>query len=273
MHYYKFNIKDWTRDTAHLSVEEEGVYRRLLDHYYESESPIPLETGSVIRRLRLSGHEDKLGFILDEFFKRTEEGFRHPRCDDEIEKYHAKAGANRANGKKGGRPKEPKVNPDGYDGKPTNNLNHKPLTTNQEPEDPPLAPAGGKPKVNSKVRIPDQFLLTKEMRQWAQGAVPAVNLKSETENFCDYWRGQGGTKADWVATWRTWMRKAQTDLERGGRGGYKPFNKQEAIEAANQRVVDQVIAQEEARKLGLSQQPEIDLGDAIVIEGELINAD
>lgn len=273
MHYYKFNIKAWTRETAHLTLEEEGVYRRLLDFYYDSESPIPVETKSVIRRLRLAGHEDAVETILSEFFVLGSDGYRQSYCDDVIAAYHSKAEANRANGRKGGRPEKPKENPVGSENKPTDNLNKELLITNQELETPPLSPAGGKTKASRKCRIPDQFLLTKEMREWAQDAVPAVNLKTETENFCDYWRGQGGTKADWVATWRTWMRKAQADTQRGGRGGYKPFNKQEAIEAANQRVVDQVIAQEEARKLGLPQQPEIDLGDAIVIDGEVINAD
>lgn len=132
MHYYKFNIKDWTRDTAHLSVEEEGVYRRLLDHYYESEMPIPSETQPVIRRLRLSGHEESLSVVLGEFFQLGDDGYRHKRCDDEIGKYHSKAQANRQNGKSGGRPRKPENNPDGSEEKPKDNLNHKPLTTNQE---------------------------------------------------------------------------------------------------------------------------------------------
>lgn len=131
MHYYRFNIKDWTRDTAHLSVEEEGVYRRLLDLYYDSESPIPVETQPVIRRLRLAGHEEAVSVILGEFFELGPDGYRNTRCDEEIAKYHAKAEANRENGKKGGRPEKTKGNPDGFELEPTDNLNH--LTNNQEP--------------------------------------------------------------------------------------------------------------------------------------------
>lgn len=142
MHYYKFNIKDWSRDTAHLTVEEEGVYRRLLDQYYESEMPIPEQTQPVIRRLRLSGHESAVSLILGEFFTLCEDGYRHARCDSEIEKYHSKAQANRVNGKSGGRPKKPTENPDGFQEESSRNLNHKPLTTNQEQEDQkPLSPA------------------------------------------------------------------------------------------------------------------------------------
>lgn len=132
MHYYKFNIKDWTRDTAHLTVEEEGVYRRLLDYYYETEKPIPNETQSVIRRLRLSGHEKAMEIILSEFFTLESDGYHQSCCDKLIASYQSKAETNRANGKKGGRPEKPKENPDGFQDEPTDNLNHKPLTTNQE---------------------------------------------------------------------------------------------------------------------------------------------
>ena len=135
MHYYKFNIKDWTRDTAHLSIEEEGVYRRLIDHYYESEMPIPQETQWVIRRLRLATHEHALSVVLNEFFFLSDDGYHHARCDKEIKGYHGKAGANRENGKLGGRPKKATENPDGFGSEPTNNLNHKPLTNNQETQE------------------------------------------------------------------------------------------------------------------------------------------
>lgn len=39
-----------------------------------------------------------------------------------------------------------------------------------------------------------------------------MDVRSETKCFVDYWRarpGAGGTKLDWVATWRNWMRKAR----------------------------------------------------------------
>lgn len=135
VHYYKFNIKDWTRDTAHLSVIEEGIYRRLLDHYYESEKPIPVETQSVIRRLRLAGHEEETRLILSEYFVLGQDGYRHTRCDQEIAAYHAQAERNRRNGQSGGRPNKPTENPVGSQKKPSGNLNHKPLTINQEPKE------------------------------------------------------------------------------------------------------------------------------------------
>lgn len=269
MHYYKFNIKDWTRDTAHLSVVEEGVYRRLLDYYYETEKPIPQETQSLIRRLRLAGHEEALGVILSEFFSLESDGYHHGRCDSEISAYHAKAQTNRANGKRGGRPSEPKENPVGFQKEPTDNLNHKPLTTNQEPvtkkedqEPLPSSPA----KTARKTKIPDPFMLTADMRQWAAETAPAVDVRSETENFVDYWRGEAKTKADWPATWRNWMRRAQKDAgsRRGQPGGF--VNRQQQIEDENMRVVAEIAARSRGQ-----QDDFIGTGE-VIIEGEVIHA-
>ncbi len=82
---------------------------------------------------------------------------------------------------------------------------------------PPVSPRGvdtatgskTDPKPKRKTRIPDPFLVNPVMAQWAQERAPKVDLKRETDKFVNYWRGEGGTKADWVATWRTWMLKAQ----------------------------------------------------------------
>ena len=68
MHYYKFNISDWHLATSHLSLEEEAVYFKLINFYYDSERPIPLETQSVIRRLRLANHKETFALVLEEFF-------------------------------------------------------------------------------------------------------------------------------------------------------------------------------------------------------------
>lgn len=142
MHYYKFNIADWNLSTAHLSLEEEAAYFRLVNHYYDTESPIPLETQSVIRRLRL-GSEALLNTILEEFFTKTDRGFVHNRCEKLLKEYRKTTKNNRSNGAKGGRPRngaapsETQKKPSGLfeetEEEPINNPNQEPLTTNQEP--------------------------------------------------------------------------------------------------------------------------------------------
>jgi uncharacterized protein YdaU (DUF1376 family) len=141
MHYYKFNIGDYARSTRHLTNDEDLAFRRLLDMYYETESPIPLETQWVARRIRID--TDVIEVLLNDMFIRTEEGWRHPRCDAEIDEYHRQAERNRENGKRGGRPKTAVKhgleNPVGSDwvssGEPVVTLTtkHKPITINHEP--------------------------------------------------------------------------------------------------------------------------------------------
>ena len=70
---------------------------------------------------------------------------------------------------------------------------------------------GGSAPRSRGSRIPDPFMLTKAMREWAAEKVPGFDVDAETEQFVDYWRGRsgaGGVKADWAATWRNWMRRA-----------------------------------------------------------------
>jgi len=85
---------------------------------------------------------------------------------------------------------------------------------------PPLSPLAEnpapapEPKAKRKSRLPEPFNVTGDMRKWASERAPAVGLTNETEKFVNYWRGNGGTKADWIATWRTWFLKAQEDANR-----------------------------------------------------------
>ena len=130
MHYYQFSIGDYRAATAHLSNEEDLAYRRLLDMYYDTEQKIPLDTQWVARRLRVDAHVVR--DVLNDMFVQQDDGWFHARCDDVIQQYHAMAEKNRANGRLGGR----KKNPVGSDSQPiakaTNN--QEPITINQEPK-------------------------------------------------------------------------------------------------------------------------------------------
>ena len=107
MHYYQFNIADYRKDTVHLTRIEHSIYRDLIDWYYLDETPIPTETQSVMRRLRLGceTEADALKNVLHDFFSPESDGFHHKRIDVDIAEFRAQCEKNRSNGLKGGRPK------------------------------------------------------------------------------------------------------------------------------------------------------------------------
>lgn len=86
MNYYPHHIGDYDKSTAHLTACEDGIYCRLLRRYYDTEAPLPLDL-KVVQRLVRARSKDELAAVetvLGEFFTRTDEGWRHGRCDDEI---------------------------------------------------------------------------------------------------------------------------------------------------------------------------------------------
>ena len=111
MIWYKFHLGDYITHTLHLSDAEDLAYRRLLDLYYMSEKPIPLDTDAVARRIRLD--LDITESVLTEFFERTDEGYRNARCDAEVAKYRHQVEVNQRVAKLGGRPKKTESDPNG----------------------------------------------------------------------------------------------------------------------------------------------------------------
>jgi len=111
MIWYKFYLADYITDTHHLADAEDLAYRRLIDMYYMTEKPIPLDTESVSRKIRIDF--DIVEAVLKEFFEYSEQGYRHGRCDKEIAKYQHQVSINRQIGQRGGRPKKTELEPKG----------------------------------------------------------------------------------------------------------------------------------------------------------------
>lgn len=97
MIWYKFHIGDYISHTMHLDDAEDLAYRRLLDWYYMSEKPLPLDVALVARRIRLD--EDVVSPVLKEFFEKTKNGYINLRADDEIKAYNVRVDINRKVGK------------------------------------------------------------------------------------------------------------------------------------------------------------------------------
>ncbi|PUE58339.1 hypothetical protein B9Z44_01200 [Limnohabitans curvus] len=92
MNYYEHHLGDYAKNTSHLSMAEDGAYRRLIDAYYIREKPLPGELKDVCRlaRANTKPERDAVQAVLAEFFYKDKDGWRHNRCDAEIDRYQAK---------------------------------------------------------------------------------------------------------------------------------------------------------------------------------------
>ncbi|HEY1034996.1 MAG TPA: YdaU family protein [Pseudoxanthomonas sp.] len=114
MRHFAHNIGDYAAATAHLSFIEDAAYHRCLRRYYQDERALPGDVAQVQRLVGARTKEERQAVenVLAEFFHLEEDGYHQSRADREIETYHAKADAARANGTKGGRPaNRKKTNP------------------------------------------------------------------------------------------------------------------------------------------------------------------
>jgi uncharacterized protein YdaU (DUF1376 family) len=134
MHYYQFNIGDYSSHTKHLTPIEDICYRRLLDWYYLHEKPIPKDINTVTRMIMLNGCATEVEQVLSEFFVLSKNGWINQRADKEIEAYQNKISANSRAGKISAEKRKT------YNQQPLNecatnvqpNINHKPLTNNHK---------------------------------------------------------------------------------------------------------------------------------------------
>ncbi len=72
--------------------------------------------------------------------------------------------------------------------------------------------AGAKPKSTTGTRLPSDWELPAEWRQWAiDTGLDPPTADREGEKFADYWRtkpGAGGRRTEWELVWRNWVRRA-----------------------------------------------------------------
>lgn len=122
--------------------------------------------------------------------------------------------------------------------------------------DPSLQPSRRDTSSAVGCRLPEEFSLTTDMRQWASVETPNVNVDAALSEFCDYWRaipGKAGRKLDWIATWRNRMRVLQERAGRNGNGTYTQNNELRrplAAERNNEQLKRNLARVEQLRRQG-----------------------
>ena len=204
MNYYPHHIGDYLRDTAHLTALEDGTYRRLLDVYYASEKPLPLETHWVCRlvRARTQEEQDAVHEVLRQFFDKRPDGWHNKRADHEIKVAARKAKVARQNGKLGGRPKTQRVS----SGLAKPNLTGNPDESSQNQNQKPKPKA--KERAERGTRLPSDWVPSELLKAWAQQKRPDLDFDTTVERFRNHWTAKAGkdaVKLDWEATFRNWV--------------------------------------------------------------------
>ena len=132
MHYFQFNIGDYTSHTRHLSLMEDLAYRRLLDIYYLGEEPLKGDPREIARQIGMRDHLADVEQVLSDFFVRDGDLWSNTRADEEIAHYREKsekaARAGRASAER--RLNVRSTSAEHTFNQPITN-NHKPITNNQ----------------------------------------------------------------------------------------------------------------------------------------------
>lgn len=238
MNYYSHHIGDYMTDTAHLSILEDGSYRRLMDRYYTTEAPLIADEVALFRLIRARSEDEKeaVRVVLTEFFIMTDAGWAHKRCESEIEAFKEKSGkaadaANKRWGKSSSAssalPAQPGANspvnanamptqceriPDAMHTQEPITNNHKPLSSKAEAAPEPSqgqAKAEPKQKTATAARLPADWLPSIDDEKFCRDTRPDLTPIAVADRFRDFWIAQPGVKGkklDWSATWRNWVR-------------------------------------------------------------------
>lgn len=93
MKFWPRYVGDFKKKTAALSLLEKGVYTELLDYYYATEEPIPLEPARIMAIVgaRTASEHTAVGTVLLKFFVKNGVGWENIRAKEEIEKWHLKS--------------------------------------------------------------------------------------------------------------------------------------------------------------------------------------
>ncbi len=256
MHYYKFNIAEWVKETHHLSLKEEAIYLRLINFYYDHEKPIPLKNHLVLRKLRLSDESDIVEMILEEFFIKSKKGWTHKYCDKLIGEYQKMADRNKKNAKLGGRPKNndlakpsgiPDANQVETESKSNGIPNYKLRTNNYKLETNNEKPASKKPTLDwSAAQMSESEI--KEVLQIRKNAKAPVSQRviNKLAKEFDLSRQRGMSNDDilniwsskgWRAYENSWVKDDQIPRAPIGK---KTQKTQADIEAARQNEIDEI---------------------------------
>lgn len=208
--WYPHYTADYERKTSHLTMLEDGAYRRMLDHYYATCKPLPLGAEHLYRICRAFADEERCAIdkVLKAFFVRKRDGYHNERADEEIAKTDGIVEKRR------------KAALSRYAKAPANAVQmdtqsqSQSQSQSQKEEDTPSLRSGVAHPRKAKTSIPDNFPDDDARRRaqevWSKKGRPdlVASVLDEMTAFRDHHISNGKTSADWAASWRTWVKNA-----------------------------------------------------------------
>lgn len=247
MHHYPHNIGDFDKATRHLTRIERSIYRDLIELYYDTEQMLPLDVSSLCRLVLARSNEEATAVeqALNEFFSKTPTGWYHARCEAEIEKYRSNASQQAKAGKASAAARalkaqqalnenpsdvERALNGTATEPQPTGNgerltVNGKTGTVNQKQSKSKDLSAPSAQTTKNGTRLPADWVLPKAWRDFALSEKPnwtEQDVRRVADDFRDHWLANANQakskKADWLATWRKWVRSPLNEIKRANGG-------------------------------------------------------
>lgn len=214
MHYYKRNLGDYAKKAGRLSMLQHGAYTLLIDACYDREQFPTLEEAIEWTWASTTEEVEAVSFVLRKFFTLDGDWYVQSRIAEEISAYHEKAETNKriANEREAKRKGNSTKREQSVNEAPPN---QEPRTTNQEPgKSKDLSPQGAAPSRKSGTALPADWVLPRQWGEWAlqeREDLTADDVREIALTFRDHWVANAnrreGKKADWLATWRNWVRR------------------------------------------------------------------
>ena len=215
-------VGDYLGDTQRLTTEQHGAYLLLILDYWRN-GPAPDDDAILQQITKL----DKAGWkkhrpALARLFQIDSGEWKHKRIDAELNNATANAERRTDKAKKGAAARWGKHDASSENAMPEQCSEHAPsmpeamLVECAPPSPSPVRRTPDKSGVTAQRanRLPKGFVVPPDWIAWAKSERSWTNAECRTEaaNFVDFWNakaGRDGTKLDWQATWRNWVRNSR----------------------------------------------------------------
>ena len=250
MNFYSFYAGDYQRDTNRLTWTEDLAYRRLLDEYYSTEEPLPLDHEELYLATRAFSDEQKAAVdkVLRRFFHKEDDCYRNKKADLLIAEYQRR----KANARKAAyarhhadadAPASPTASAPAVRDAMLPNPNPNP---NPNPKAKAKAKAGKEDTVvpapaGTRAQQRPQSVQEVEDYMLLKGVDPQT-AQREAQQFWDHYESNGwkvgrNPMKKWKAAASGWLSRAETHRRPNGGGP-----------SHNRAALDQALAQEDERR-------------------------